>query len=88
MAYDLLYKKQIPVNFSAHPSSEPSLNPQTAATLAALAVACIKAVLTKTGREVEKLHYQRELRPGHHPTVEVPAIPMRELVRDFDYGSD
>ena len=37
MAYDLLFKKQIPVNFSAHPSAEPSLNPQTSLTLVTLA---------------------------------------------------
>jgi hypothetical protein len=26
MAYDLFFKKQIPVNFSAHPSAEKSIN--------------------------------------------------------------
>jgi hypothetical protein len=88
MAYDLLFKKQIPVNFSAHPSSEPSLNPQTSLTLVTLAVAFVKSLAKKTIHRAEGHHYQQAFRPGHHPTIESPAVPMRELVQDFNLGSD
>jgi hypothetical protein len=88
MAYDLLFKKQIPVNFSAHPSSEPSLNPQTSLTLVTLFVAFGESLARSVLRQAEGHHYQRKLRPGHHPTIESPAVPMGELVQDFDLGSD
>ena len=88
MAYDLLFKKQIPVNFSAHPSAEPSLNPQTSLAFATLAVAVVKSLAKRTIRRAEGHHYQRAFRPGHHPTVESPAVSMRELVQDFDYPSE
>lgn len=83
MAYDLLYRKKIPVNFSAHPTSEPSLNTQTSLTLVTLGVAFLEAILKETGRKMERHHYQREFQPGHHPTIEMPAISMAQMVRNF-----
>jgi hypothetical protein len=85
MAYDLFYKKQIPANFSAHPSEEKSINPQTSLTLITLGIAFVESVLKKTAHEAESHHYQKKLRPGHHPTIEMPAMPMREMI---EFGSN
>jgi hypothetical protein len=88
MAYDLLFKKQIPVNFSAHPNAEPSLNPQTSLTLVTLAATFVESLARSALRHAEGHHYQQRFRPGHHPTIESPAVPMRELVQDFELGSE
>lgn len=73
MAYDLLYKKQIPVNFSAHPTSEPSINMQTSLGLVTLGVAFLEAVLKKTGREAERHRYQQAARAT---TLQSKSLPF------------
>ena len=86
MAYDLLYKTQIPLNCSRNPDAGPALNKPTAALLAAGLVAVFRGSLGKVRIEGEKRHYQRELRPGHHPTVKMPAMTMGEMMRFGDDG--
>jgi hypothetical protein len=82
MAYDLLTKKIVPVNCSRDASLGPMLNKPTAALLIAGGMMVVKAALSEMRREGEKAHYQREFRRDLHETQEVPAIPMRELVRN------
>jgi hypothetical protein len=79
MAYDLLTKTIVPINCSRDPSLGPILNKPTAALLIAGGMALVKAALSKVKKEGEKTHYQREFRPGHHPTIEMPAMSMGEL---------
>jgi len=88
MAYDLFFRKQIPVNFSAHPTAEKSINPQTTMALVTLGVAFLESLLKKGVHVAEAHHYQQLMRPGHRPTVEVLAVPMHELVREFNSASD
>ena len=87
MAYDLFYRTQVPINCSRNPDAGPTLNKPTAALAAAGLVAMFRGVLTKVQREGEKQRYQKILRPGHHPTIEMPAMPMGEMMRyeDGDY---
>ena len=84
MAYDLLTKKIVPGNCSLGASQEPAMNKPTAALLIAGGVLLVKAALTEIGREIEKDRYQHEFRKGHHPTIETPAVPMHELVGEYD----
>jgi len=86
MAYDLLFKKQVPLNCSRNPDMGPALNTPTAALTAAGIAALLQALLHKTQLEGEKRRYQRELRPGHHTTIEMPAMPMGEMMRYEDNG--
>jgi len=84
MAYDLLYKKQVPLNCGRYPGAGAEINGRTAALLAAGLAAAVHGSFAKVRREGEKQYYQRELRPGHHPTVEVPTMPMGEMMRFGD----
>jgi hypothetical protein len=86
MAYDIFYKTQIPLNCSRNPDAGPSFNKPTAALAAAGLFAVVLAFLGRAGLESEKRRYQEIMRPGHHPTVEVPVTPMREMMRFGDGG--
>ena len=86
MAYDLFFKTQVPLNCSRNPNAGPALNKPTAALAAAGLVAVLRGVFGKIQLEGEKRHYQSELRPGHHPTVETPVVPMSEMMRYGDNG--
>lgn len=81
MAYDLLTKKQVPINCSRDASLGPMMNAPTAALLVAGGMALVRIVLSEVKKEGEKAHYQRAFRPGHRPTIEMPAMTMGELVR-------
>jgi hypothetical protein len=81
MAYDLFLKTQIPLNCSRNPDLGPAFNKPTATLAAAGLFAIIRGFLGKANLEGEKRRYQEILRPGHHPTVEVPVMPMREMMK-------
>jgi len=85
VAYDLFYKTQIPLNCSRNPETGPTLNKPTATLAAAGIVFALRGLFGKIQREGEKLHYQREYRPGHHTTLELPAMPMGEMMK-YDDG--
>ena len=85
MAYDLFFKTQVPLNCSRNPDMGPALNKPTAALAAAGIVAVLRGLLGKVQLESEKQRYQRKLRPGHHPTIEMPAMPMGEMMK-YDGG--
>lgn len=81
MAYDSLYKSQVPVNCSMNKDRGPALNKPTATLAGLMAASFVRGLLTTASRAAEKAHYQREFRPGHHPTLELPVVPSdRELM--------
>lgn len=81
MAYDLLYKAQIPLNCSRNPDQGPTVNTPTVALATAGLFVVLRGFFGRALLEGEKHHYQREFRPGHHPTIEMPAMPMGEMMR-------
>jgi len=76
VAYDLFYKKQIPFNCSRNPDAGPLLNAPTAVFVSAGLVVMLKGIFAKIHRAEEQERYQREFRPGHHPTMELPACEL------------
>ena len=84
MAYDLFFKTQIPINCSRDPALGPLFNKPTAALVSVGLAVFLKEAFAKVRREGEKRHYQETFRPGHHPTLELPAMPMH----DFTFGGN
>jgi hypothetical protein len=78
MAYDLFRHKQTPTNHSI------TLPPKHASTvervlLGATAATMLYELLAKVKRDSEKQTYKRSYGEGLKTTVEMPAMPMREL---------
>jgi hypothetical protein len=78
MAYDIARGKQIPrnlaINLPARPASRNEL-----LVLGGSAVLLLHDLLKRIRISADQQEHQRRFRPGMKKTIEMPAMPMREL---------
>jgi hypothetical protein len=79
MAYDIIRRTVSARNYAITlPPHSASLAEKVV--LGTITVVTIAAIMGVMEKQAEKQHYQRAFRPGHKTTMELPAIPMRELM--------
>jgi hypothetical protein len=79
MAYDIARGKQIPRDISITLPAR-SISRNEILVLGGSAILLMNELLKKLKISTDQQEYQRRFRPGHKTTIEMPAMPMRELI--------
>lgn len=81
MAYDFLFKTQVPINCSMTTNATPALNGPTTAILGTGLAILLKNLLAKSSIEADRYRTQRDFRTSDiRKTQEMPVVSSRELM--------